>query len=148
MLLHSTWLSIIFNALACSWTQCDREPCLFACMRATSRLRSEGGVASLCVKLYLQSVEKSPLPKQKHFFYSCVCFASVCLEAECSEGMNPASCHVKHISVLQMWFSLGWRPKRLAKPHCLPLLFFLFSPSVCQQLFYKGLQKTSAMARL
>lgn len=95
-------------------------------MRNLERLLAyerEGGVVSLCAKLYSQSVVKSPLPKQSHFFYSCVCL-SVCLEAEHSEVMNPARCHVKHISVLQMWFSLGWRPKRLAKPDCLPSHFF------------------------
>lgn len=93
----------------------------------------------MCVKLYLQSVVKSPLPKQRHFFYSWVCFVSVCLEAEGSEGMNPARCHVKHISVLQMWFSLGWRPKRLAKPDCLPLLFFL--PVFASRYFTRASKK-------
>lgn len=66
---------------------------------------------------------KKPFTKTKPLFYSCVCL-SVRLEAEHSEVMNPVRCHVKHISVLQMWFSLGWRPKRLAKPDCLPSHFF------------------------
>lgn len=87
---------------------------------------TERGRSSLVVcEIIFAKCRKKPFTKTKALFYSCVCFVSVCLEAERSEGMNPACCHVKHISVLQMWFSLGWRPKRLAKPDCLPLLFFL-----------------------